>query len=117
MARPKKQIDFEQLEGMCRLQMTKEDICTVLDIDEKTLTARIKEQCGVGFSEFIDRYREEGKMSIRAQQYKRALTGSDRMLRWLGINWLGQSERTLNEHTGKDGGAIEVTVNVVNKKK
>ena len=37
MARPRKKINKKQFESLCAIQCTKEEICDILDISEKTL--------------------------------------------------------------------------------
>ena len=37
MARPKKVINQKQFESLCAIQCTKEEICNVLEVTEKTL--------------------------------------------------------------------------------
>lgn len=93
MARPRKEIDFEHLEKLCNIFCTKDEICDFFGIDEKTLTARVKEKFGVGFSDYYKKAANNGKISLRREQFKLALKGNATMLIWLGKNILKQSDK------------------------
>lgn len=98
--RPLKEINQDTFEGLCRIQCTKEDICDVVDCDEKTLTAWCKRVYGVGFSEIYKSKSAAGKASLRRMQYKSAEEGSATMQIWLGKQYLGQRDRQEFEHSG-----------------
>ena len=92
MARPKKKISQKQFESLCAIQCTKEEICDVLDVTEKTLNNWCKETYGVGFSLVFSQKRALGKASLRRNQWKLAEKGNSTMLIWLGKQILKQSE-------------------------
>ena len=92
MARPKKKISQKQFESLCAIQCTKEEICDVLDVTEKTLNNWCKETYGEGFSLVFSKKRALGKASLRRNQWKLAEKGNSTMLIWLGKQILKQSE-------------------------
>jgi len=92
--RPKKVIDQEQFEELCKIQCTKDEICNVLKCDEKTLTGWCNSTYNLGFSEIYIKLSAFGKSSIRRAQYKAAMAGNTTMLVWLGKQYLGQHEPT-----------------------
>ena len=92
MARPKKKISQKQFESLCAIQCTKEEICNVLDVTEKTLNNWCKETYGEGFSLVFSKKRALGKASLRRNQWKLAEKGNSTMLIWLGKQILKQSE-------------------------
>lgn len=53
---------------------------------------------------------ENGKASLRRMQFKNAQAGNVTMQIWLGKQYLGQKDKHETEHTGKDGGPIESSV-------
>lgn len=106
--RPHKVIDQELFERMCQIFCTKPEICGILHVDEKTLTGWCKRIYGKGFSEIYKELSAGGRMSLRREQFKRAMAGSDTMLIWMGKNYLDQSDKSKNEITGRNGGAIEI---------
>ena len=95
MARPKKKISQKQFESLCAIQCTKEEICNVLDVTEKTLNNWCKETYGEGFSLVFSKKRALGKASLRRNQWKLAEKGNSTMQIWLGKQILKQSESPL----------------------
>ena len=95
MARPKKKISQKQFESLCAIQCTKEEICDVLDVTEKTLNNWCKETYGEGFSLVFSKKRALGKASLRRNQWKLAEKGNSTMQIWLGKQILKQSESPL----------------------
>lgn len=84
MARPKKNIDPEQVERMAAVQMSVEQIANVLNVDKRTIERR--------FAAVIKNGREKGKMGLMRKQYEVAMGGNVSMLIWLGKVLLNQSE-------------------------
>lgn len=89
--RPKKEIDVKMFETMCGIQCTKDEICDILDIDEKTLTRWCKETYEMGFSEIYKKKSATGKMSLRRMQFKLA-EKHPAMAIWLGKQILNQKD-------------------------
>jgi len=106
--RPLTEIDQEKFERLCQIFCTKTEICQIFRCDEKTVTAWCKRTYGKGFSDIYKELSADGKMSLRREQFKRAMGGSDTMLIWMGKNYLDQSDKSRNEITGRNGGAIEI---------
>lgn len=90
--RPKKEFNQETFEELCSLQCTKEEICSVLKCDEKTLTRMCEDTYGLSFSDAFKTYSAGGKTSLRRAQYKSALSGNATLLVWLGKQYLGQKD-------------------------
>ena len=93
MARPKIEIDFKIVKNLCEIQCTGEEIAGVLNINYDTLNARIKEEYGIGFSEYYKKESSPGKTSLRRMQWKAADRGNITMLVWLGKQYLGQKDK------------------------
>ena len=97
MARPKKIINQKQFEALCSIQCTKEEICNVLGVTEKTLNNWCKEIYGNSFSLVFAEKRDLGKVSLRRTQWKAAEKGNITMQIWLGKQILKQSESPLQD--------------------
>lgn len=97
MARPKKYINKKQFESLCAIQCTKEEICDVLDVTEKTLNRWCKEEYGENFSLVFRQKKSLGKTSLRRHQWKLAEAGNYTMQIWLGKQMLGQSESPIQD--------------------
>lgn len=96
--RPKKKIDIVMFETMCGIQCTKDEMCDILNIDEKTLTRWCKETYNMGFSEIYKKKSATGKMSLRRMQYKLAESNAS-MAIFLGKQYLGQKDVVENQVT------------------
>lgn len=95
MGRPRIELsdkEWEQLEELCRIQCTAEEVCGVLQISQDTLGRRIKEKYGITFAEYFKRFAEYGKSSLRRAQFRLAETSAT-MAIWLGKQYLGQKDR------------------------
>lgn len=71
--RPRKEIDFEELDKLCHLQCTEAEICSFLGIDTDTLADKIKEQSGLSFPEYFAQKRGHGKIALRRAQFRTAI--------------------------------------------
>lgn len=91
MARPKKVINQKQFEQLCAMQCTEEEICSVLDVTDKTLTAWCKAVYKKSFSDIFKEKRQYGKASLRRSQWKLAETNPTMSI-WLGKQYLGQRD-------------------------
>lgn len=93
VGRPEVAIDWGTAEELCRIHCTKTEVAAVLRIDPRTLDRRCKKDLGENFADFMRRFREEGKASLRRVQWEMALAKDRVMVKWLGQNELGQSEK------------------------
>lgn len=85
MPRQPADIDGEQVRKLAAFGCTYREIGAWFNVDEKTIRNR--------FSAEKEQGEENGKMSLRRRQWKRAMEGSDTMLIHLGKNRLGQSDK------------------------
>ena len=86
-------IDKGHFEGMCKIQCTKDEMCGIFQVDEKTLTKWCEETYKLSFSDAYKKLSSTGKMSLRRQQFKSAENGNVTMQIWLGKQWLGQTDK------------------------
>ena len=101
-------IDWGQVDKMCAIQCTGEEIAGVLDIDYDTLASACKREHGLLFSEYIGQKKSGGRMSLRRIQYSTAMEGNATMQIWLGKNWLGQTDKL--DTTSSDGSMMPPTI-------
>lgn len=85
-------------ENLCSIQCTKEEICSVLDVSEKTLNSWCNDKYGKNFSLVFNEKRLLGKSSLRRMQWKLA-EKNNAMAIWLGKQYLGQKDKV--ETTGE----------------
>ena len=111
--RPKKEVDFEKIDGLCKYHCTAQEIVAHLklfdyDVSYNTIERRIKEKFDVTFGEYIEqKHAAYAKPALRRMQWKSAEAGNVSMQIWLGKQYLKQSDKQEHEHTGKDGGPIK----------
>lgn len=89
--RPKKAINIATFESLCKYQCTREEICDILGVSDKTLNNFCNEKYGENFSVVYRQKSADGKMSIRRQQFKLAEKNAALSI-WLGKQYLGQKE-------------------------
>lgn len=92
MARPHKEINWEDFDQLCAIQCTGEEIAAFFRIDYDTLNAICKREQDKSFSELFAQKRQAGKISLRRRQFQAAQDGNPTMMVWLGKNWLGQQD-------------------------
>lgn len=97
MARPKKKLNKKQFENLCAIQCTKDEICSVLDVSDKTLDKWVKENYNESFSVVFKQKRNFGTMSLRRKQMEQALKGNTAMQIFLGKNLLNQSDNPMQD--------------------
>lgn len=107
-----KEIDESELEKLCMLQATGEEIASWFGISVDTLERRVVELGYNTFAEYFNEKRGKGKISLRRSQYQTAM--GDRangipanvtMQIWLGKQYLGQADKQEIVH----GGGIDIT--------
>lgn len=96
-------------ENLCSIQCTKEEICSVLDVSEKTLNSWCNDKYGKNFSLVFNEKRLLGKSSLRRMQWKLA-EKNNAMAIWLGKQYLGQRDKV--EYT--DDGMKSINENINN---
>lgn len=102
--RPRFEIDWDLVNKLGHIMCTMPEIASILGCSLNRLERD---------EEFIRVYKkalEEGKMSLRRQQYQLAMKGNCTMLIWLGRQYLGQTDKVdnvVNEDTNK---TIEVKI-------
>ena len=92
MGRPKKEIDWDEVEKRIEIGNTARQIATCMRIGLNIFYDKFKEKYDVSFGDIRDDYVECGKANIEYNQYLKALEGSIPMLTWLGKVKCGQKE-------------------------
>ena len=106
MARPKVKIDIGELEKLCGMQCTDEEVAAFFGVHKRTIERRRKVK---KFSEVMDRARAKGRVSVRRHLFRMAANNNVAAAIFLSKNLLGYRDIVNNEHSGPGGGPIEVT--------
>lgn len=96
MGRPKKDIDWEKFDVLCRHLPSQEDVAWQLDVSVDTLSRRVRKQHKMSFAEYMGKKKAGVKYNIFLKQYQMAMAGDKTMLIWLGKQ-LGQADKTENK--------------------
>jgi hypothetical protein len=95
--RPRKPIDYKQLDELCKIQCTGEECAAILDMSYDHLDAQLKADGNGGFSDYYKQKSANGKMSLRRRQYKAAVEdGNPTMLdlAWQAVVRAGRTEQS-----------------------
>jgi hypothetical protein len=105
MARPKTEIDLAELEKLCGLQCTDEEIAAFFGVSKRTIVRRRRVQ---RFNDVMDSAKAKGRISVRRSLFKLAAAGNVAAAIFLSKNLLGYRDVVNTEHTGLAGGPIQV---------
>ena len=97
MARPEKKFDNELFENLCMIQCTQYEICSVMNLTDKTLLKKIHKRYKLSFSDAYKRFTASGLMSLRRTQFRLAEKSAG-MAIWLGKQYLNQVDRQEIDH-------------------
>src|SRR6266852_2069257 len=90
MAPRRSEIDLSELEKLCQLQCTDEEIAAWFSVSTRTIERRRLEP---EFAEVMTRGRAKGRISVRRMQMKMLEEGNATMGVWLGKQILGQADQ------------------------
>lgn len=85
---PYKPIDYEKVRKMARTMALQTEMARMCGVAYSTWKKRRNEDPKI--EEAIEQGRAEGCFSLRAAQMKQALAGNTQMLKWCGMQYLGQ---------------------------
>jgi hypothetical protein len=103
MPRPKAKIDMVELEKLCSMQCTDEEIAAWFGVCTKTIE-RLRQK--VQFREVMEAGKAKGRVSLRRSLFRLAAAGNIAAAIFLAKNVLGYRDVFRNEQTGADGGPI-----------
>ena len=92
MSRELAEIDWKQVEELCRIQCTQDEIAAVIGWCVDTIDKHCKIDNKVSFSDFLRQKRNGGKSSLRRTQWNMAKK-IPVMAIFLGKQYLGQADQ------------------------
>src|ERR1700730_3729710 len=98
-------IDLAELEKLCSLQCTDEELAAWFNVTPRTIERKRKKRA---FADVMDRGKAKGRISVRRQQMKLLEAGNATMGVWLGKNILGQVDEIRHQFDG-----LRVCMNVM----
>jgi len=115
---PLKNIDLVELEKLCAICCTQQEIAAWFNLSGPTIQRRhadsktLYDYSGekLTFRQIMDRGYAKGRISLRRKQMQMAENGNATMLVWLGKMILGQRETVETQVTGPSGGAFKIEI-------
>ena len=105
--RDKIEFSMEQLEALCRLNCTHEEIAAYFNVSLKTVQNRYKED--EEFRRAVDTGKAQGKLSLRRKQIELVDNGNASMAIWLGKQLLAQTDKQeIDNYNHNDTISIEI---------
>ena len=105
MARPEAKIDLAELEKLCGMQCTDEEIAAFFGVSTRTIERRRKVK---RFSDVMENAKAKGRVSVRRSLFRLANNGNVAAAIFLSKNLLGYRDVVNTEHSGLSGGPIEI---------
>ena len=105
MGRPTVKIDPVELEKLCLMQCTDEEIAAFFGVSTRTIERRKKVQ---RFRDIMDQAKAKGRVSVRRNLFRLANGGNVAAAIFLAKNLLGYRDVLSNEHSGPDGRPISI---------
>src|SRR5215471_16780299 len=105
MARPESKIDLAELEKLCGMQCTDEEIAAFFGVSTRTIERRRQVK---KFSEVMEQARAKGRVSVRRSLFRLAAAGNIAAAIFLSKNLLGYRDVVNTEHSGPDGSPIQI---------
>jgi hypothetical protein len=107
MPRPESRINLGELEKLCAMQCTDQEIAAYFRVSTRTIERRRKAQ---RFRETIERGRAKGRVSVRRQLFRLASDGNLGATIFLAKNLLGYKDVMATEHSGPAGEPMEISL-------
>jgi hypothetical protein len=89
------------------MQCTDQEIASILGVSTRTIERRRKVQI---FREAMERGKAKGRVSVRRNLFRLAGSGNLGANIFLAKNLLGYKDVVSNEHSGPEGGPIEMSL-------
>ena len=105
MARPEAKIDLAELEKLCGMQCTDEEIAAFFGVSIRTI---IRRRQVAKFRDIMEQGRAKGRVSVRRNLFRLANAGNIAAAIFLAKNLLGYKDLVNAEHSGPGGSAIEI---------
>ena len=105
MARPKTKIDLAELEKLCGMQCTDEEVAAFFGVSTRTIVRR---RLTPKFRDIMDQARAKGRISVRRSLFRLAANNNIAAAIFLSKNLLGYRDVVANEHSGPGGAAISI---------
>ena len=90
--RPEHVIDWKKVDELLIVGCTGSEIAAALGVHQDTIYRHVQSEKGTNFASYAADRRQKGNTLLRQAQFKKAMTGDNTMLIWLGKQTLDQKE-------------------------
>jgi hypothetical protein len=105
MGRPEAKIDVIELEKLCNMQCTDDEIAAFFCVSSRTIERRRQV---AKFRDIMDRAKAKGRVSVRRNLFRLANSGNIAAAIFLAKNLLGYRDVVNTEHSGPGGSPIQI---------
>ena len=105
-------IDIVELEKLCSLQCTDEELASFFEVSVRTIENRRKDP---KFAAVMNRGKAKGRISVRRAQMKLLEAGNGTMGVWLGKQLLGQRDIYPIELIGPNGQPLQFSLQALDE--
>lgn len=114
VGRPKSVFNWREMEYLCSIGCTLQEIAGFFQVAESTVMDRIKEEFGLSFNAYYEKHSQGIKVALRRRQIRLAMDGDGAMLKFLGKNILGQKEKVEFDGAVKVNSWVDLITNLEN---
>ena len=105
-------IDLVELEKLCSIQCTDEEIAAFFGVTSRTIANKRRKP---EYAEAMKRGKAKGCVSVRRAQFRLIEKGNAQMAIWLGKQMLGQRDVTPIELSGPQSKPLKISWEVINE--
>jgi hypothetical protein len=106
------EINLDELEKLCMLHCTDEEIAAYFGVSVRTIESRKRR---TAFAEVMAKGKAKGKISVRRGQFRLLENGNGMMGVWLGKQLLGQRDLYPVELSGSGGKPFQISLEVIDE--
>jgi hypothetical protein len=98
--RPRVMIDWEKVNDYARAHASGRSIARLIGIHPNTLEKAIKREYHMGYTEFMEERKEEGRTMVKKVIYDAVIGGNALLAIWWSKNCMGWSDKQSIDHSG-----------------
>jgi hypothetical protein len=104
------EIDVVELEKLCSLHCTDQDLASWFGVSVRTIESRRKQRL---YAEAMERGKTKGRISVRRAQMKLVEAGNATIVIWMGKQLLGQRDVIPIQLTGQNEQPIQISLQAI----
>lgn len=110
MAPPLTKINWDDLDKLCAIQCTLEEIASFFDCSADTIERAVKREKNMRFAEYYTQKSKKGHISLRRKMFQTAVDGNVTMMIFLSKQWLGYSDKVEQKNQVTGGVDLQIVI-------